>query len=364
MSKSKGNIVEPFAVIEKYGVDAVRWYLYTNSPLGEPKNFDEADIQKMFRRVHLIVYNSLIFWRTYAKKSEAKGKEHGAKGMNVLDAWILARLNETIHEATKQLERYEIRDAAIAIETLVDDLSRWYIRRSRRRLQKPESKTDYEAASATLGYVLRETAKLIAPFVPFFAESIYQGLGEKESVHLEGWPMVGKWQSAKSTGLIKDMAEVRRLASVGLAMRADAKIKVRQPLASMRIPRGCGLADKKEFLAVLADEVNVKEIRFDPPLKDGVDLDLNITPELKAEGTLRELVRMAQELRQNAGLQPKDGIVLMMEASSIRAVVQKNEQFLKGEVGAKTVEYKKGKFTAEIATKLDGEDIWLAVRRA
>ncbi len=360
MSKSKGNIVEPFAVIEKYGVDAVRWYLYTNSPLGEPKNFDEVDIQKTFRRVHLIVYNSLIFWRTYAAK--VSGVKYQVSG-NVLDSWILARLNETIAEATKQLEQYEIREAALAIETLVDDLSRWFIRRSRRRLQKPDSKADYEAASAMLAHVLRETAKLMAPFTPFFAESIYHGLGEKESVHLDTWPALDKKQM--DAKLVAAMGEIRRIASVALAKRAELGIKVRQPLASVRVRyQVSGVKSNKELISILKDEINVKEIVWDDATKnDEVVFDTTITPELKAEGTLRDLVRMVQELRQNAGLQAKDAIVLMVEAPSVGAIVQENEKFLKTEVGAKTIEYKKGKFTAEIQAKLDGVDIWLGVRK-
>ncbi|MEY4731847.1 MAG: hypothetical protein RL681_793 [Candidatus Parcubacteria bacterium] len=354
MSKSKGNIVEPFAVIHKYGVDAVRWYLYTNSPLGEPKNFDEGDIQKTFRRVHLIVYNSLVFWKTYALRAA----QRPAKSANILDQWILARLAETVTDATKQLERYEIRDAALAIETLVDDLSRWFIRRSRRRLQKPDSKTDYGVASATLGHVLRELAKLMAPFSPFFAESIYQGLGEKESVHLDTWPIPEK--KLLDPKLVAAMADTRRIASAALAKRAELGIKVRQPLAELRVKSA---ALRSELVEILKDEVNVKKITFGAKMASELEFDTVITPELKAEGILRDLVRMVQELRQNAGFQAKDAIVLMMEAPGIHAVLSENEKFLKTEVGAKTIEYRRGKFTAEAQTKLDGADIWLGVRK-
>jgi isoleucyl-tRNA synthetase len=156
MSKSVGNVVEPFAVIDKYGIDALRWYFFTGSPLGEPKNFDESEIAKSFRKTHLIVYNSFVFWKTYADPQAKMPAPTSARagGKNVLDQWILARLDAVNDSVAKKLDAYEIREAALEIETLVDDLSRWFIRRSRRRLQRPESAADYAAASATLKYVL------------------------------------------------------------------------------------------------------------------------------------------------------------------------------------------------------------------
>ena len=212
MSKSKGNVVDPWATIEKFGIDAVRWYFYTSTPLGEPKNFDEAEIGKAYRRMHMLLYNSLTFYRTYADKRgldadkrryiSENQRRNRRTSTHPLDEWILARLGETVANTTKHLEKYEIREAALVIELLVEDLSRWYIRRSRRRLQKPTSGADFKAASGTLGFVLRETIKLIAPFTPFFSEILYRELlrgstrtgarinadNNEESVHLENWP--------------------------------------------------------------------------------------------------------------------------------------------------------------------------------
>ncbi len=384
MSKSKGNIVEPFAVIDKYGVDAVRWYFFSATPPGDTKNFDENEIAKTFRRFHLIIYNSLVFWQTYADKS-AKRKAQSEKRINILDRWILARLDETIHAVTRGFERYEIREAALAIEALVDDLSRWFIRRSRRRLQlghrslgeggKPESRADYTSASATLGRVLLELSKLIAPFTPFFAEMLYQACSEqwavgstKTSVHLEDWPLDaarGKPLSATDREMIAQMAEVRRIASSALAKRAELGIKVRQPLASLKIrnPKS-EIRNKHEMLEILKDEVNVKDVVFDEQLKDELEFDTVITPELKTEGVLRELVRAVQELRQTANLKPADKVVLMLDAANLQTIVAENETFVKKEVGAKAIEYKKSaKFDAEVSTKLDGEEVWLALRK-
>jgi len=381
MSKSKGNVVDPWAMAEKYGMDAVRWHFYTAVPAGEPMNFDELELQKTTRRFHLILWNSFIFWKTYATKKDSRFTIHDSR--NVLDKWILARLHETTVNVTKHIDAYAIRDAALAIEKLVDDLSRWYIRRSRRRLQKPESKTDFNSASATLGYVLAEIAKLIAPFNPFFAEALYEGIANrvsglgKESIHLEDWPLdSARGKSAKllptTYSLLASMAEVRRIASAALAKRASLGIKIRQPLATLKIQITKSKLQtnnesqiSNELIEILKDEVNVKKVVIDPKLKEEIEFDITITPELKEEGVVREFVRMVAELRAKAGLEPKDAIALFVEAPEMfRGILSRNEKLLKKEVGAKLVEYKKSaKFNAEISTKLEDSDIWLAVRK-
>ena len=360
MSKSKGNIVEPFSVIDKYGVDAVRWYFYSGTPFGEPKNFDETEIAKVFRRLHLIIYNSYVFAETYAAPA-AFGFRGAPKALkNVLDQWILARLTELLNTTTKQLDHYEIREASLEIERFVDDLSRWYIRRSRRRLQRPEDKKDYAAASATLAYVLGTLATLLAPFTPFFAEGLYHALGGKlDSIHLENWPKAVKRPANKR--LIQAMAAARELAALGLAKRAEAGIKVRQPLASFTI----GVKLPTEVQKILADEVNVKNILVSAKLKDGVVLDTKITPELRGEGLLREVARMVQELRQKAALEPKDKIALMLELpEAAKSAVKANEAALRNDVGAKLVEYARSeKFTAEQEGKLEEGPAWIGLRK-
>ncbi|MDO8536776.1 MAG: class I tRNA ligase family protein [bacterium] len=379
MSKSKGNAVEPWAVINKYGVDAVRWYFFTVNPPGETKNFDELEIAKAYRKFHALIWNSFVFLKTYSGQFSNSDKKV-SKAKNVLDEWILVRLDSVKEKTARALDKYNIRDAALEIESLVDDLSRWYIRRSRRRLQKPENQHDYQSAVFTLRHVLTEVAKLSAPFVPFFAEELYRQLGGAEqSVHLERWPEADAKLKSKSEKLLKEMAEVRRLASIALAKRAEAGIKVRQPLAKLKVSARGGSATggknkkskiSKELLEILKDEINVKEIIFDkkinPPAGGEIELDTMITPELKEEGILRELVRMVQGLRQEAKLKPQDKIVLMLELPEvIRTAISKNEKVLKAEVGAKEVEYKKSeKFDAETSTKFDGSDIWLALRIA
>lgn len=374
MSKSKGNIVDPWEMMNKHGVDAVRWYFFTATPPGEPKNFDELEIVKSFRKFHMILWNSATFYATYANKKALDAK--GGSSQNVLDQWILERLKETTSLATEHLDRYEIREAALQIEGLVDDLSRWYIRRSRRRFQKPTSEEDLFFASQTLGWVLRDVSGLIAPFIPFFAEALYEKIGKKEeSVHLEEWPerksaskipasvktSVGRQKSR----LLEAMEEVRRLASLGLAKRTESQIKVRQPLASLKIKNSKLEIGSKEILEILKDEVNVKTIIFDQAIEGEVELDINITTELREEGLIREIMRMVQDLRAAANFSPKDEIALMMELpKELQAVVLKNEKLMKKDLGVREMKYQRSdKFEAEIITKIEQKEVWIGVRK-
>ncbi|MEK7464228.1 MAG: class I tRNA ligase family protein, partial [Patescibacteria group bacterium] len=360
MSKSKGNVVDPWIMIEKYGVDAVRWYFYTVNGPGEPKKFDEADLGKTLRQFISLVYNSYIFYETYAQK----GKIAAPKKQSVLDKWILVRLNETIEKSKKHLDKYEVGESARKIEEFAGDLSRWYIRRSRRRLQKPESEKDYESASYTLGFALTELSKLIAPFAPFFSEALYKSLVPEHiaSVHLEEWPQISKLGGGKK--ILTDMEEVRRVATLVLAKRSEAGIKVRQPLAELTLKNEL-LKGKKELLDILQDEVNVKRIVFDKKLKEEAVLDTKITGELKEEGWLRDFVRTVQGLRQDARLEPKDKAILSVQtASELRDILGRNEGFIKREVGVTAIEYKRSdKFDAALDTRLDEWPLWVGLRK-
>ncbi|KKW47578.1 MAG: Isoleucine-tRNA ligase [Parcubacteria group bacterium GW2011_GWA1_59_11] len=363
MSKSKGNVIDPWAMAEKHGMDAIRWYLFTATPPGEPKNFDENDVVKFYRQFHALVYNSYVFFRTYADQAA----KLPAKPKNVLDRWILSRLAETEKEMSARLDRYEIREAGLALQSLADDLSRWHIRRSRRRFQRPESAKDLREASGVLREILTAIARLAAPFTPFFAEALWgsimrSGKPEALSVHLANWPKAAKADKK----FLQAMAEVREVASMGLAKRAEAGIKVRQPLASLKIKNTkMSVRGKKDLLAIAAEEVNVKKIIFDPKLKTDFELDMLITAELREEGILRELVRSVQELRQKAGCEPKDKVVLMLEfPEELLAIIRRNEKKLLSEVNAKSAEYaKSGKFTAELETKFEGLPAWFGLRK-
>ena len=364
MSKSRGNIVEPNEVINKYGVDAIRWYFYTVNPPGEPKDFDEADVQLVLRQFFLILYNSFKFY----EMASPQVSHGGVKGMDplsprlrraehVLDRWILARLHETIGEVTQNLNKYEIGAAARIIEVLVDDMSRWYIRRSRRRLEMQE----------TLGPVLLEVSKMIAPFAPFFGEMLYLsttrmgGLGGLNSVHLEDWPKADA--SLVDEGLVQKMKKVRDLAALVLAERAAAGIKVRQPLGELKI-RAAELKNEPELLEILKEEVNVKEVIVDGILAREVELNTEISGALKEEGIVREFARMVQGLRREAGLMPQDKINLYIHAPAFVRTIEKHVKTFGKEVSAAEIFFKKSeKFDAELSTKIEGQEIWIGLRK-
>ncbi len=365
MSKSKGNTVSPWDMIQKYGADTVRWYFYTVNPPGEPKRFDEADLGKVLRQFVLMMYNSYVFYRTYADKN-SKFKIQNSKSANILDRWIATRLDETIAASTKALDAYDVGGAGRSIEEFVNDLSRWYIRRSRRRLQKPDDKRDYAAASATLGYCLIELSKLLAPFMPFFAESLYRSVSPKGklSVHLEDWPKVNSKPKTQNSKLLADMKTIRDSASAALAKRAELGIKVRQPLASLTV-KSAKSKMEASLLDILKDEINVKEIIFDPKLKEDFVLDTEITPELKEEGMVRELVRMVQDLRQDGGFTPKDNVTLFIDSEAgIKSIAERNKKLLMKEINASEIILKRSdKFDVEIDAKFDGDPIWIGIKK-
>jgi len=364
MSKSKGNAVSPWDMVNKYGADVVRWYFYTINPPAEPKKFDEQDLGKMLRKFIMLIYNSFVFFETYATKN-LQPTTYVLRPKHILDKWVIARLNQVIAQVTENLEKYEVGGAGKALEIFADDLSRWYIRRSRTRFQRPEDKKDFELASAILGYCLLELSKLLAPFTPFFAEALYKSLitSHSSSVHLEDWPEANKKEI--DYGFLEKMEEVRRLASLALALRAEKGIKVRQPLKTLEVRSEKLDVRDKELIEILKNEMNVKEVKWNLKMDGEVNLDLEITPELKEEGLVRELARMVQGLRHDANYVPKDRIALMVEASKeLRGVWERNTDSLKKEVGAKSVEFKKSeKFDAEINTKLDNQPIWIGVRK-
>ena len=318
MSKSKGNIVEPMETIKKFGVDVIRWFFFSASDPGEAKRFDEVEIMKVYRKLHMLVYNSFAYLKTYSHAFSNIAKVDANKSSSLLDKWILVRLNETIEATTKSLDAYDALSATRAIEAMVDDLSRWYIRRSRDRFASPSSESDLNFAASTLNFVLLNISKLIAPLSPFLADAVYKSLyaGNKfESVHLENWPKSKKPTPSDKT-LIANMDAVRKICSDALSLRQAMGIKIRQPLASLKIKNQISkIKDNEELLNVIKDEINVKEVTFGADQENELELDRNITPELFAEGRFREILRTCQKARQDAGLKVGEGIEISVSAS-------------------------------------------------
>jgi isoleucyl-tRNA synthetase len=350
MSKSKGNIVDSWQLFEKYGADAVRWYFYTINKPEEVKLFNEKDIDSTLKKFILTLWNSFIFFETYALKN-AK-----AKSGDVLDKWIISKFSELVLGVTKQLDEYDITGAARAIEAFtVEDLSQWYIRRSRRRFQKPENEQELIEASATLGYVLSGLDKLIAPFIPFLSEQINGQLGNKKSIHLEDWPEAVR--SSVDPKLNLAMVKVREIVALALAERAKAGVKVRQPLSQLKIKPG-ELA--KELLELIGEEVNVKEVVFDSKMEKEVELDVKITPALKEEGTVREIVRQIQEIRKKTELKPKDRISILYEAGEgLKKIIEKNKDGILRETKAESLGAGTGEGAIEV--EINGEKLTLKV---
>ncbi|MCX6743079.1 MAG: class I tRNA ligase family protein, partial [Candidatus Parcubacteria bacterium] len=263
MSKSKGNIVDPWYIINKYSSDALRWHLYTINQPGDAKNFDEKNVDEVVKKVILIWQNSVKFFKLY----EDKKIEASQDSPNILDKWVLAEFNQLLNLVSQYLDEYNIIEAARKIQEFINIFSTWYLRRSRERF-KGSDKKDKNFALATSHFVLINLSKLCAPFVPFLAEEIYKELGGKEeSVHLEKWPEVAA--ELIDTKLLEQMEMVRKIIEQAFAVRAANGIKVRQPLNKLYITKK-SLAEELYFL--LKDEVNVKEIEVVEKLPVGDNL--------------------------------------------------------------------------------------------
>ena len=313
MSKSLGNVVDPWEMMNKYGVDAIRLWMYSVNQPGEPKSFDEKTVDEIVKKIFNLVTNVNTFYELYRDKDLESNEI--PKGENVLDMWILSKLNSLVLDTTKYLEGYKLLEPVRLIREFVDSLSTWYLRRSRDRIR--EGNTD---AKNTLYYVLKTLAKLLAPLAPFYAESLYQGLKlseDKESVHLEKWPEANEVE----TSVIEMMDATRKIVEVAMRLRAESKIIVRQPLAKLSYEFTAQQEIGKDFEAIICDELNVKIVERTPDLSAEdyggvkVSLDVNITPELKEEGEYRELLRAIQDLRKRKGLTPKDKPKLIVSGS-------------------------------------------------
>lgn len=326
MSKSLNNYPDPLVIMDKYGADSLRYYLASSSAVkAEDLNFSERGVDEVSKKIVLKLENVLSFFNLYTNKNIVANK---ISPKHILDLWIIGRLSELGTEITNSLDAYKIDSAARPIMDFVEDLSTWYIRRSRDRFKSEDIK-DRNDALATTHFVLLNLAKYMAPFTPFFAESLYLNLkseSDPESVHLCEWPHFatpfaqGYGESKKiSRGddeIIKNMAEVRKIVSLALEKRMAAGIKVRQPLSKLEI-RNSKFENKKEYLELIKDEVNVKNVEFDEKLEEEVELDTEITPELQKEGNLRDFVRAVQELRKEKKLLPTDEINLLVETDEI-----------------------------------------------
>lgn len=312
MSKSVGNVVDPWLMVAKYGVDALRFWMYVVNAPGEPKNFDESGVTEVIRKVINPLMNVLAFYELYRGEAPASVSPVSHSPPHILDEWLVVYRDDLVWRTTNHLDAYQITEAARLIREFVADLSQWYLRRSRDRIKSGDV-----AALATLHDTLFILVCLLAPFMPFLAEQIYQKLRRVDdpiSVHLSDW--LGEATNAKlkttSEKLLKDMLITRELSSLGLEARAESGIKVRQPLSRLTF-RGEGKFNQ-DLIDLIKAEVNVREVVWQMDLSAVAVLDTAVTPELKLAGDLRELVRQIQDLRKRAGLRPGEPAVLRVSA--------------------------------------------------
>jgi isoleucyl-tRNA synthetase len=302
LSKSLGNYTDPLLLVKKYGADAFRYYLMSSPVVkGESVNFDDNELEDVYKKCILRLDNvTQLFLMN--KEGSILPK---STSTHVLDRWMVSRVTELINESTRGYDSYKLDEATRGIADIIDDISVWYTRRSRDRLKGVMGEDDKAKASETMQYTLLSLARVMAPVMPFISERVYQALGgPKESVHLEAWPEGGDVDYQ----VIKDMKEVRDAVSLGLMKRTEAKLTVKQPLSSVTFKKKIA----QEYIDLICDELNVKNVFIDDSQEGDVTLDTTITEALQKEGDIRKLIRAVQDLRKERGLQPHNEIVLTL----------------------------------------------------
>jgi isoleucyl-tRNA synthetase len=360
MSKRLKNYPDPADLFAKYGADALRYYLLTSPVMtAENLNFSEKGVAEALRKVNMILWNVYKFYEMYENSPLERGGVAAATGCikvcndfelkNILDKWIIARLNQLVAEVSDGMKKYDLPRATRPIVQFIDDFSTWYLRRSRDRFKDNESpllrgvaegrgvfSEDKNSALATTRLVLTDLAKVMAPFTPFIAEQLWQKVtgnnfaNPKMSVHLEEW--VNFEEDNEQKGILSEMALARKVVELGLAKRDEAGIKVRQPLAELRIKN---YELREEYADLIKDELNVKKVSSIVGEGDlSVELDTAMTPELIAEGLKRELVRLINAERKNANLTINDKIILHIATKSeaVKNAVKKFEADLEKDV--------------------------------
>lgn len=328
MSKSLQNYPDPMYIADTVGSDSMRYYLLS-SPIikGEDLNFSESGVQELQRKNIGRLHNVLAMYEQYAD-----GTAPQVDSTHVLDRWVVARLNQLIAESTAGYKNYELDKATRPITDFIDDLSVWYLRRSRDRL-KGLNVEDKAAALGTLRHVLLELAKVMAPVMPFYAEHLYQAVkpdAAPESVHLTEWPTGG----TVDTDVIGDMQAAREVVTFALEARVHSQLKVRQPIQSVTGPELDAALQQ-----IVLEEINAKDYRVDATIT-GVRIDTTITPELQAEGDARDLMRAIQGMRKDAGLEAHDRIALTLQTSAEgEQVVTTHQALIEQTVGADSITF-------------------------
>lgn len=365
MSKSKGNVIDPWAVINNYGADALRWYMLVSTTGEDNHRFSTKMLEETIRKFFLTLWNTYAFFTLYANidcfvPQPLTADSDQPKAFTELDNWISSELNRLVSEVSKLMDSYNPTSATRRIEGFIDNLSNWYVRRNRRRFWKSENDADKLAAYTTLHQCLVTLSKLLAPFVPFIAEELYQNLFRsvnpeaRESVHLTDFPVAD--ETKINNKLNNDVVLAMKISSLGRAARAKAGIKVRQPLGKAVV--GVETEEEKKALENLAtevmEEINVKQLVVLSEAKEReesrcyrdmpdcsvandarywVAISTELPPELIAEGMSRELVRHLQNMRRNAKFDITDHIITYYQTKElvIKQVINTFADYIKQE---------------------------------
>ena len=403
MSKRVGNVVEPLPVLDQHGADALRWYLFTATQPGEPRRFSARLVNETLRRVLMTLWNVHSFFTSYAAidKFHPDQRPTDWRPENELDRWVLSELNALVSQVDGYLEAYDPTNAGRRLQEFIDQISNWYVRRSRRRFWKSENDQDKLSGYITLHTCLVTLAKLMAPLAPFMAEELYQNLvcsvdqEAPDSVHLAEYPTVD--ESLIDQQLMEATRLAMRIASMGRGARSKAGIKVRQPLGKVVVnTRSVSEIEIiRQISSQILDELNIKSIdevdqsgitdavkaslsgetegvvqvdQYWVALEGGymVAVDATITPELAEEGMARELVHRIQNLRRAADFQVTDHIVTYYQAPEeiTRVLTGGFAGYIEPET--LTEELVAGPPPEEAkaeTTKVDGMEVTLGVRR-
>ena len=330
MSKSKKNYPDPLKVIEKYGADALRFYLLQSPVMNADNfNFSEKGLEDAYRKITVLLYNVGRFYLEHKEKED----NSYLKSKNIMDKWILSKTENLLKDVEEELEKYNTLKACSKIKNYIDLLSTWYIRNSRERFNEEDT-----YAKSTLRYVLEKVLRTCAPIIPFASEKIFQDLnGNKKSVHLEKWPK----QNSKliNIPLEKQMELVKEIVSRGLGQRDQIKIGLKWPLQKVQVASKKKLT--RELKQIIIEELNVKEL-IEISCNDtelNVILDPTLTPELEAEGYAREISRKVQAFRKELKLKKQDKINLFLSSDSeLNKIFENQKEIIKERTNSKKIE--------------------------
>ncbi len=351
MSKSKGNFTDPMILVEKYGVDALRFYLAGSNVMdADNMKFLDSQVDEIYKKVMVLLYNVNNFYGLY---SEIKPSEKVST--NLLDKWLVSKVELLKKNVSESLEGYNSIQACSDIRVFIDELSTWYVKLSRDRFNEGDKQ-----AKGTLKYALTELSKVIAPIMPFIADRIYKDVTEKESVHLDSWVKSDDKKIKKE--LITEMDIVREVVSKGLRSRDENQVGLKWPLAKAEIKAQINL--NKDLIQIIKEQLNVKEVLSGDAEETFVELDFKLTPELEAEGFAREISRRVQAGRKKTGLVKEDKIKLIVDAEFNKGL-ESNGNFIKDRVGASEISYGNidGKFEYEEEGKIKEKSFKLAFSR-